>query len=313
MEKDIAKVFISYSSANEDFAELVKMKLEEVGFSIWKDTNQLMAGDEWRNVIDTALLDANVILVLLDENSANSPYVTYEWAFALGSGKIIIPLLVEDCKIHPRISVFQYLDFKNQKRPWDKLIDLIKSKQSSQKDTIRVSDLTIEEFETILARSKALINAKSKTGTDDVKIETMVNKLSKAKSNYHDFLEKTHTILWVDDRPNNNIFERQALETVGFSFELAKSTKEALSLFSEGKYVAIISDMGRVEGAREGYALLREIRKQDRQIPFFIYSSDGHLPAHKLEAQEKGAQGSTSGPDRLIDLVLSHIEPKHLD
>jgi hypothetical protein len=49
MVDDTVKVFISYSSANEDFAELVKMKLEGANFIVWKDTNQLMAGQEWRN------------------------------------------------------------------------------------------------------------------------------------------------------------------------------------------------------------------------------------------------------------------------
>ncbi|MEO1402601.1 MAG: hypothetical protein AAFV72_15335 [Cyanobacteria bacterium J06635_1] len=36
------------------------------------------------------------------------------------------------------------------------------------------------------------------------------------------------SVLWVDDRPNNNIYERQALKALGASFVLATSTDEAL-------------------------------------------------------------------------------------
>lgn len=35
-------------------------------------------------------------------------------------------------------------------------------------------------------------------------------------------------VLWVDDRPDNNIHERRAFEAVGLSFTLARSTSEAL-------------------------------------------------------------------------------------
>jgi CheY-like chemotaxis protein len=290
----------------EDFSELVKMKLEDADITTWKAPNNIMAGKEWRDEIDAALLDSHFILVILDENSVNSPYVTYEWAFALGNKKPIIPILVDDCKVHPRISVLQYLDFRGKNRPWNDMIRLIKSIEFCRKDTIKVSDLTVEELEEILARSKALVNTSDEANKEDMDVASMVNKLANAKSNFQDVLEKTNTILWVDDRPNNNIYERQAFESIGFHFDLALSTDEALTLFNKNNYIAIISDMGRKEGSREGYVLLREIRKTNKHIPYFIYASS-NLLEHKIEAQEKGAQGSTSRPHELIDLVLYHI------
>lgn len=51
-------------------------------------------------------------------------------------------------------------------------------------------------------------------------------------------------ILWVDDKPVNNTYERIALEQMGYCFTLASSTKEALSLVYKKKY-KIISDMER--------------------------------------------------------------------
>ena len=104
-------VFISYNSKNEDFAELVKLKLEKEEIYVWKDTNQIDAGTEWRNEIDQGLLNCQIIIVLLNQVSVKSPYVTYEWAFALGNGKTIIPILIEECEVHPRINILQYLFF----------------------------------------------------------------------------------------------------------------------------------------------------------------------------------------------------------
>lgn len=301
-------VFISYNLKNEDFAELVKMKLEKENIQVWKDTNQIDAGTEWRNEIDQGLLNCDVVIVLLNHLSTKSPYVTYEWAFALGKGKSIIPLLIEDCEIHPRIDILQFLDFKENKRPWEKLIERIQ-KINKTSNTLKVSDLTVDELEKLINGSKMIAseNAKSEGRTLLEKDVTDVAKrIVNAKSIYETHKIKNNTILWVDDRPNNNIYERQSLELIGFKFDLALSTNEALSKLKTNKYVAIISDMGRVEGPKEGYVLLKEVRKTNKTIPYFIYAGS-NLLEHKIEAQEKGAQGSTDMATELIDLVTAHI------
>jgi CheY-like chemotaxis protein len=38
------------------------------------------------------------------------------------------------------------------------------------------------------------------------------------------------SILWVDDRPANNIYERQAMEALGIRFTISTSTEEALQM-----------------------------------------------------------------------------------
>ena len=71
-------------------------------------------------------------------------------------------------------------------------------------------------------------------------------------------------ILWVDDRPENNVYERNTLEQYGLTFTLALSTLQALHCMEHNKFALIISDMGRKEGNREGYVLLDAIRKIGR-------------------------------------------------
>lgn len=117
---------------------------------------------------------------------------------------------------------------------------------------------------------------------------------------------KTGTILWVDDEPENNAYKRRTLEQYGLEFTLALSTQQALSILRTQSFSLIISDMGRREGPREGYALLNELRKTDRTTPFLIYSN---LPKEGIAEKvlRQGGQGYTNDPTELVRLVLQNL------
>lgn len=311
MEKNSPKVFISYSSLDRDFAELMKMKLENSEISVWKDVYEISPGEEWRNEIDYGLLNSDTIIIIFNQNSSKSSYVTYEWAFGLGNGKNIIPVLTQDCEIHPRIKVLQFLDFRDQSRPWDKLIstikDLAKSKSLSGQQN---GELSLQQiFEGIKSLANANAKFQNRT-TESHDIVEATDQIMNARNYLQSIKNKSDTILWVDDRPDNNKHERDAFKTLGFKFDLAQSTNEALKQLNANKYAAIISDMGRNEGPDEGYVLLKQIRRTDKETPFIIYASSNSLE-HKIMAQEKGAQGATNRANELIDLVTTHVKGNH--
>jgi CheY-like chemotaxis protein len=114
------------------------------------------------------------------------------------------------------------------------------------------------------------------------------------------------TVLWVDDRPRNNSYERQALEALGITFVLATSTDEALKELSRKSFNVIISDMGRPPDAQAGYTLLDKIRAEGNQTPFIIYAGS-RAPEHVAESRRHGADGCTNRPDELFEMVLSAI------
>jgi hypothetical protein len=119
----VSHVFISYKTEDVDFAENVKSRLKEAGFTAWLDA-EISAGEEWRTAIDRAMKDALALIVIMTPEAKVSEYVTYEWAFALGKGVKVIPVILRTTKLHPRLEVLQRLDFTNIKnRPWIKLID----------------------------------------------------------------------------------------------------------------------------------------------------------------------------------------------
>jgi CheY-like chemotaxis protein len=115
------------------------------------------------------------------------------------------------------------------------------------------------------------------------------------------------TVLWVDDRPDNNRYERQSLEALGLRFVLSTSTDDALAKTRQRTFDAIISDMGRPPDPRAGYTLLDTLRKNGDQTPFIIYASS-RAPEHVAEARRHGALGCTNRPQELIEMVLEAIE-----
>lgn len=113
-------------------------------------------------------------------------------------------------------------------------------------------------------------------------------------------------VLWVDDQPHSNLYERRALEVLGVRVIVATSTEEALRLLGNRSFDMIISDMGRPGDARAGYTLLDHLRSTGDRTPFFIYASSG-APEHIRESREHGAIGCTNQADELVEVVTSTI------
>ena len=117
------------------------------------------------------------------------------------------------------------------------------------------------------------------------------------------------TVLWVDDRPQNNRYERQALEALGIGFVLSTSTEDALARTQHQSFDAIVSDMGRPPDPRAGYTLLDALRKRGDYPPFIIYAGS-RSPEHIAEAKRRGALGCTNQPQELFELVLEAVRSR---
>lgn len=121
----MSHIFISYSRRDAAFADQLLSRLQEAGFEVWMDSI-LPVGMDWRQEIDQAIRQAFVVLVVVSPESKASEYVTYEWAYALGSGIMVIPLVVEPTMLHPRLESVQHLDFSDpahESSAWQRLMD----------------------------------------------------------------------------------------------------------------------------------------------------------------------------------------------
>lgn len=116
-------------------------------------------------------------------------------------------------------------------------------------------------------------------------------------------------VLWVDDKPQNNLREREAMTSFGVRFELAQSTEEALQRLHSSGYDLIISDMGRPGDARAGYTLLKVLRDRGDTTRYILFTSSCS-GEQKHEANSLGALSCTSEISQLMQAALSVLEAR---
>lgn len=114
-------------------------------------------------------------------------------------------------------------------------------------------------------------------------------------------------ILWVDDKPDNNLREREAMAAFSVQFDLALSTDEALQRLRASKFDLIISDMGRPGDARAGYTLLQALRERGDATRYVLYTSSCS-DAQMQEARTRGALGCSTQISQLMQLAISALE-----
>lgn len=118
----VAHVFISYKHDDGDFATVLEQRIQNAGFESWLDTD-IQAGEKWSRLIDEAIEAAMALVVIMTAEARASEFITYEWSYALGKNKKVIPILLKPTELHPKLGELQYLNFTNRAaRPWEKLI-----------------------------------------------------------------------------------------------------------------------------------------------------------------------------------------------
>lgn len=167
------------------------------------------------------------------------------------------------------------------------------------------SYLEIQRMSYVAVASLAVSKQKDRSSIEDINVDELAQSVRRAVNLVQEGADNP-SVLWVDDRPDNNIFERKAMESVGIKFTLAQSTREAIAILRHKSFGAIISDMGRREGPREGYVLLDSIRADGDKTPLFFYASS-NAPEHKRETTEHGGQGCTNDGQELFEMVTSAV------
>jgi CheY-like chemotaxis protein len=115
-------------------------------------------------------------------------------------------------------------------------------------------------------------------------------------------------ILWIDDKPDNNVLERQAFERLGIRVDSTPSTASGTQDWMQQEYGAIVvSDSERLTGRLD--ELLQPssmVASGDRTTPVFVYTASDR-DDQRLEAINRGAQDATGRPSALFDMVMRSL------
>ena len=111
-------------------------------------------------------------------------------------------------------------------------------------------------------------------------------------------------VLWVDDHPDNNAWERAMFGAFGVEFVTATSTRDAMATLGSAIFDLVISDIDREGVTDEGIRALVALRVQAPRTPIIFYTGfvRRELPV------PVGAFGIADRPDELLHLVLDIVE-----
>ncbi len=117
----------------------------------------------------------------------------------------------------------------------------------------------------------------------------------------------TGTILLVEDEDKIRLIAKTLLEIFGFTVIEATNGKEALELYQKNAadITVVVTDMGMP--VMDGYALFRELKKRNSQLPIMISSGFGDADITSRIARDEiaGIISKPYNPDRLLELLKS--------
>lgn len=125
-------VFISYShrAAGGFVKQYVIPQLKQNGITVWWDNEIPPTSNDWRDTVTDAIDRCNIIIVVMDREAAQSQYVAFEWAYAMGQGMPIFLLQhekVDEQEMPGLIRTHQRLRFDGGSgHDWEGLCEQIK-------------------------------------------------------------------------------------------------------------------------------------------------------------------------------------------
>lgn len=107
-------IFISHSSVDDSIADQLSEDLQTRGYATWVDHKDIPVGAQWVDVVEQALEQSDVLLLLLSEDAKQSHYVKTEWQAFYSRRKRIIPVKVRQCAKPLLLNMLQDIDFTDK-------------------------------------------------------------------------------------------------------------------------------------------------------------------------------------------------------
>jgi CheY-like chemotaxis protein len=262
-------VFVSYQRADTLFAaHAIGYAIRGAGYEAFVDTGSISGGDLYPQVISKAVSNANVMLALIGPS--------FDFA-----------------RLHEATNVVAY-EWRRAQFHGAAVVPVLV-------DGGRIpSDAELpDELRWFTKRNAYSLRRGS--FSDDV------SALVKAIPVLAAIPRRAARVLWVDDRPSNNEFERKNLRPYGIVFDNVVSTAEAVEQLANEHYDLVITDLGRTHSSDRsqtaGASFLKHPAVSQGGPPVIVYASRWALK-QKDVLLRLGAQEVTASRQKLINSVL---------
>jgi len=331
--------FLSYTHEDDKFfggyISTFRQKLEDavhvvtgqLSFRLFQDVEGIVLGENWQKKLSEVIDGSSFLVPMMTPLFFNSSFCRGEVALflkhekELGRDDMILPVyFLSSAKLEKEDEKSQDPIAKiladRQRADWREMADTPLDQPGARRAILKLAN----EFAAAIQRISEPMGTPAQKPLPEEparkplpeELESTPRSLTPPRGGASSVLQRERVperaVLWVDDIPSNNNWERRALEAYGVRFVLAHDTSEAERLAAEnGPFAAIISDMGRPGDRQAGYTLLKRFREAGVKTPYFIYTSrrGAQNPGHALA---RGAQGITSNPDELAAMVVSVLK-----
>lgn len=109
-------VFFSYAREDSSVVDSIARDLRKAGVTSWLDRDNIRAGEPWMEQINTAIKQADYMLIFYSRATLSSDVVRMEYEAAFRTqrrvgGQRVIPVLLEKLQLPPDLAAIQYVDF----------------------------------------------------------------------------------------------------------------------------------------------------------------------------------------------------------
>jgi hypothetical protein len=110
----VSSLFISYSRREAPFVDSLLRELEKRELKVWLDYRTLVPGRPWQKQIYEGLVNTEVVLLVVSQESIASKNVAWEWKQALELKKRIILVIFEAVKLPPELEDCEWVDLRGR-------------------------------------------------------------------------------------------------------------------------------------------------------------------------------------------------------
>lgn len=124
------QVFISYATADTEWAKSFAAALKQRGIRVWLDKVQFTAGKSLAEALEAALRESDVLVALIDPQTSFQPNFYFELGAAIGMGKLVVPIVprgVDNSKLPLELRIRRYLVRESPENTAEQLADALKA------------------------------------------------------------------------------------------------------------------------------------------------------------------------------------------